>query len=225
MGLHAQRSFSLRDQILHKQAVLQSYCEDFDGKTIVIGHSIGAYIALKSVSHLQSHAGGKGNIEYVALFPFLACDPCSAPQKRLKAFAAMDTLGVVAGTSWVLSFLPRPVLELLVKRVDGTLDPHAVAATTGLITRDHIRNAFHLARCEFRELQHFDMDFMKQVADKTTLLHTPGDVWFPEWQENRIKAGASNLRMHSLEGYMHSFPVSVAMSKSLATTIAKLITD
>ncbi|GMH44208.1 hypothetical protein BSKO_12142 [Bryopsis sp. KO-2023] len=222
-GLHAQRTFSLREQIKHKQAVLKSYCENFDGKTVVIGHSIGAYMALKSVDHLQTSTGGKSDIEYVALFPFLACDPFSSRQKGLKALAALDALGVVNGTSWVLSFLPRPILELLTRLVDGTLDPHAVAATTGLISRDHVKNACHLARCEFRELEHFDLDLVRDVAENMILLHTPGDTWFPDWQQKEIEKSISKIRMHNLEGFVHGFPVSVSMSESLANIIVKII--
>lgn len=76
-----------------------------------------------------------------------------------------------------------------------------------------------------RELTSLDVSFLREVAHYTTLVCTPGDHWFPDWQKSRIEQFISSLKIQTLRGFKHAFPVSVDMSESLSHSLARIIED
>lgn len=76
-----------------------------------------------------------------------------------------------------------------------------------------------------RELTNLDVSFLKEVAQHTTLVCTPGDRWFPNWQKDHIQQSVDSIKIKFLDGFKHAFPVSVEMSESLSYSIAQIIGD
>lgn len=151
--LHGKRAFSLQEQIAHKEAVLWGLCGAFKGKTIVIGHSIGAYMALKAVESLRAKnfLGSGKDLQIVALFPFLAKNPSCLRQRRLTALTMIDAqMGLATMFMGVMSYLPIKWIGYIAALCDQMLDPHAVWALVGLVDAQHARNALHMGYCEFR---------------------------------------------------------------------------
>lgn len=124
---------------------------------IVIGHSVGSYIALEVFNrHLHSHLGsGKVNLSAaILLFPtvtHIAKSPSGRKLDLIRSSPFLDRNAHRFAKGFV-DLLPTSVLRWVVSRVLG-FPPHAVDATVRFLqSRDGIWQAIHMGKDEMRTI-------------------------------------------------------------------------
>ncbi|KAL3132467.1 hypothetical protein ABBQ32_009017 [Trebouxia sp. C0010 RCD-2024] len=147
---YGNKAFSLQEQIDHKVAYIYQHMSQ-QQPIAIIGHSIGAYMALKVVKRLQAVTSASPDIAKVlAIFPFLQADLSTGQQTMMHALTkAPRFMGVIGA---MLGLLPSKCKRWLVNWWGGGLDDYAEKATVGLLNYNTIMNGFFLGQTEFRDL-------------------------------------------------------------------------
>ena len=116
----------LQGQILHKVDFLREHVlvSGSMRRVVLIGHSIGAHIAVRAYERLDSHSK-KQVAKIVALFPFLSVDPGAARQRLLRCLASVPA--GVACLAACLGCLPLTVKKRLISAWAGSSLAEAAA--------------------------------------------------------------------------------------------------
>jgi len=146
------KTFTLQEQAAHKLRYVREHALGPGRPPLcIVGHSIGAYVALQNLRALEAERAADQLQQVVALFPFLCFDTASWRQWALEHLAAWPrTAGAVLGA---VGALPTAVPRALLRTLAPDLDTHAVEKTLGMLSYRHGRNALVLAGHEFRDLR------------------------------------------------------------------------
>ncbi|TYH76950.1 hypothetical protein ES332_D04G120900v1 [Gossypium tomentosum] len=137
--------YSLQEQIDHKIEFIK--VQNIEAPLVLVGHSIGSYIALEMLRRLPEKA-----MYCIGLYPFLALNLQSKKQAVIvkvimsRVLSTMVTLFVAS-----LSLLPRQVLRLISELSNGkSWSNTAHEACCSHLPQYHtIRNVLYMARTEF----------------------------------------------------------------------------
>lgn len=214
-------SFVLSDQVDALERAVESLQAH---RVALVGHSIGAHIALQL---LRRGTRRQRVIGVVGLYPFLRCNQRSRVQKVLAALVAFRPLTeLVALVAGVLSIMPArwkllllaPVFSLL-----GGLGREAQVVTAHWVRPASIRNVCVLGASEFASLAG-EPDWGVGVQRPVRLLYGPAeDFWAPGHDaDDAAGAGAHVTRDAS---FGHMFCVTADGSRHLAARTARLLED
>ncbi|KAE9548885.1 hypothetical protein FO519_007910 [Halicephalobus sp. NKZ332] len=177
--LERNERFLLQDQVKHK---LNFFLEHVPKKPklILIGHSIGAYMALKILPELISE--GFNVVRTLALFPTIEQMAVSPNGTRLggilRFFDEHDTLSRII-LSW-LWLLPLQVKRFLVgfNLRDPSIPECIVESAMELISAPVVRNIIHMSNDELKNVVDHDPELFKH-KDKILMYYGKTDGWVP----------------------------------------------
>lgn len=112
--------YSLADQIQHKVAFMRQHMTvgPHASPIVVMGHSIGAHMAVHAVHALESESVTKTNIaSVIGLFPFFMADPTSSTQWRIQRMVQWP--GLIGGMVSCMRLLPVGLQRRLVGAYGG----------------------------------------------------------------------------------------------------------
>jgi len=157
----AQEALTLQQQIDHKAQFLAEHCLGaHDLPVVLLGHSIGAYMAHKATQQLEE--GGTRRVAHVgALCPFFETTP-NRTQRVLHALSGC--LGSMAALGGMLERTGPAVRRVLRPLWAGGMGADAVVATEALFRRDAFQAAFGLAATEFSTLTPSDAIWAELAA-------------------------------------------------------------
>lgn len=215
--------FSLEEQVEHKVDFVQNYDADKDLPTFVVGHSIGAHMAVCVFKRLPD------KVHYmVGLYPFLATNQGSSFQSFLKWSLRQGFLcEALSHFAGFMGKLPEVMSRGFLKGVFGSgWSPASVnVACQYLLQYSLVRNITYMGMTEFKKMQtHPDWDFLKQRQDSISLLFGVDDHWGPLTLFEEVTRQAPDLDVEiEREGHDHAFCCTEAGSLWVAAFSAKTI--
>ncbi|CAI5469646.1 unnamed protein product [Closterium sp. Yama58-4] len=207
-----------------QQSPQQQQQQQQQQRWVVVGHSIGAHIAVEMRRHLPSHV-----VHVVGLFPFLAFNHQSDEQRRLKLIASLTPLlAVVAALLQVVRVLPAGVLRWVVRRGVGKAWSHgAVHVTaTAMLRYNMLRNYAYMGHTEFIYFsqREFDWAFLSSNAPHFTFIFGRDDHWGPLHLHQQMQERVPEVAAYvDEEGHEHTFCCTDRGASSIATYVAKLL--
>ncbi|GAQ78211.1 hypothetical protein KFL_000090570 [Klebsormidium nitens] len=209
---HTQRDWekgklsSLQDQIEHKAAYLRTL-EDQGLPVILVGHSIGAHIALELLRRFP-----KLVTKVIGLYPFLSLNLDSSEQKILgratRFYPARLAFSTLAGT---LGFLPASLqMALLRSTIGKAWDQPAIDVTRRYMLTHHVAaNYVYMGATEFEtfaRLELPDWEFLDSQKGKVALLFGADDHWGPISLSDLARERVPLLHIiEEKEGLLHAF--------------------
>ena len=152
----------------HKKEFLQAYCEDNETPLLVVGHSIGGYMAIEAVKRWAASKRGSGkrvtrsqsslqrapspsqNCKIMALMPYMQFDEDSSKQRTLRRIAKRPYIPAAIASA-VGFVVPKFLLLRLLTAFDKNLEKQsATCIAEHLLSYTVGHNAFSLAQDEFR---------------------------------------------------------------------------
>jgi len=248
-----EQAFSLQEQIEHKVAFIEEFClaaEQGSPGIMLVGHSIGAYMALHAAKVIEDRLGSSENAEpagdeaearegdaapgaekrhgrlakVVGVFPFLGVDSRgSTRQSFLRGVSQVPQVMAAAGAA--LGLLPQGLRHSVIRLCGGSeLQEHAVDSTGMLLRYWNCYNAFYLAKTEFADLEAPpDWDLIRRLGDRAAMIVCPNDMWAPDWMMEEMQAEVPALPVIRDTSMVHGFCVSDVQSRGMAAHLAGLL--
>ncbi|KAK8562212.1 hypothetical protein V6N12_049259 [Hibiscus sabdariffa] len=215
------RLYSLQEQIDHKIEFIK--VQNIEAPLVLVGHSIGSYIALEMLRRLPKKA-----VYCIGLYPFLALNLQSKKQAVIvKVIMSRVLSTTVMLFVALLGLLPRRVLRLISELSNGKSWSNTAheAACSHLAQYHTIRNVLYMARTEFIKLSETpDWNFMRENQEKISFLYGIDDHWGPLQMFEEVSRQASGIALSiEREGHTHGFCCSEAGSIWVARHAASLI--
>ena len=236
-GVYKPAFYTLEDQVEHKLDFLESYCSDVDAPLLVVGHSIGGYMALEAVKRWQARAGSRrvtrsaskakgtsrrthpsDSCRIMALMPYMQFDEDCKKQISLEKVARRPYVpAAVAG------FLGLVVPKFLTVRLLTAFDKNLERESAGHVADQLLsytvgHNAFSLAQDEFRALRGKEIDWGWLRGNKGRIgwVFCPGDHWAPKKLWEQVKGEGAGDFIRFCEDQFHGFCTSARASKGMA---------
>ncbi|XP_024539584.1 lipid droplet-associated hydrolase isoform X1 [Selaginella moellendorffii] len=172
------KKFSLQQQIDHKAGFLEERYINSDLPTVLVGHSIGAYIILELLKRFPNKLQC-----VIGLHPFLKTNPDSLKQAVLKAICESSLMrATVSSLAGLLGHSPAWISRRLVKAVVGRAwGPCAVDTTCKYLLRSSmVANFTYMGMTEFAKLkEEVDWDFLRENHRRVCFLFGIDDHWGP----------------------------------------------
>eukprot|EP00891_Asterochloris_glomerata_P000518 jgi/Astpho2/518/Aster-x0937 len=195
----------LKQQILHKLHYVQQHMSPRT-PLVLIGHSIGAFMALAVSNSLEQDPDGHQTIEspgkartnskVLALFPFFQTNPGDTEQFGYLMLQVSSACG-------------------------HEMDEHAITTTLGMLSFVTVRSGFVLGQHEFRDLA-APADWAQLHRLGLGVIYGEKDRWLPrhQWQHFVDLPG---LQGKLTAGHNHDFCVSVKSSQHIAELSAAMM--
>jgi len=219
------QSFSLQDQIDHKVQYVRErlLLESPDLPLVLVGHSIGAYIALEMLKKFPSQV-----VHVSGLYPFLTLNKQSKFQGVLGKVVGSRALCTLISTfADLVGRLPNHISRVLVKVLLGRVwDPLAIDVTCRyMLQKNVVQNFLYMGRTEFALLSpEPDWNFLKQNQTKTSFLFGIDDHWGPLSLLDEMCKKVPELEVATeREGHLHAFCCTKAGSDWVARYAADTI--
>ncbi|XP_059278800.1 uncharacterized protein LOC132032985 [Lycium ferocissimum] len=214
--------FSLQEQTDHKMNFIEHELQDAEVPIVLIGHSMGSYIALEIFKRLQ------GKVTYcIFLYPFMAVNTKSSTQAVIKKISGSRTLRTgLSSIGAILGLLPARISRLLVKiSVGKSWCPSAVEALCTHVLRYHtVQNMLYMAMTEFEELcEGPDWSFMREKESQMAFLFGSDDHWGPLHLYEEISNKVPGAVLALGGDYPHAFSCTDAGSLWVAQHVSNLI--
>ena len=216
-ALSTPRCFVLDEQIRCAASLLASL--PATQSVVLVGHSIGAHVALQLLSAKSAAVVG-----VVGLYPFLRY----GRSQRFLAWmvACRPLVELVAGVAGLLERLPTSLLLFLLQpffALLGVLGAAAQKVTAAWLRPASIRNVCVLGSSEFKALAR-EPDWSLITDARVRLMYgPPDDMWAPSADADEAEIrGAAVTRDAS---FGHMFCVTDAGSRHVAAVTSRLIAD
>jgi pimeloyl-ACP methyl ester carboxylesterase len=209
---------SLQEQIANKVRIIDtiissapfsSFTQD-KPKLVVMGHSVGAYMALQVLKQRPQNVD-----KLFLLFPTISHIGQGSPFGRLSAILTSlpGSARVAASLITLLRLiLPIPLLALLV-RLGHTLPGTSLSTTLAkFFNPASVLSFSHLAKYEFREIKDLDVDTVTKYAKRITAYYAVHDRWVPHFAREQIiriinQNGGDAIICN--EGFPHAFSLGI----------------
>jgi len=188
--------YTLEDQVVHKQRFLEKVYSGEKGdkagsSLLVVGHSIGGFMALEAVKRWQASEKQKrrasrhsrhvsDTCRIFAQMPYMQFDEGSPKQLRLEKVAQRPY--IPAAFAQCLGLVPHFLTVRLIRLFDKNVEAESARHVAGqLLSYTVGHNAFSLARDEFKSLRRKEIDWqwLKGEAARLGFVFCPGDHWSP----------------------------------------------
>lgn len=178
--------FTLKDQLEHLVEYIKSTRPVSNGrKTLLIGHSIGAEMAL----HAMDTLGTDRVPRVVGLMPFMLTNKDSLHQRFLSLLVHIYPLvRTVAAVIGIISMLPEALKRVALSPVVCQMEAPAAHMTQRWLRHNSVINMALMGRTEFDALQQLDYERIERHAARLALLYCPDDHWAPMSQLDMFRA-------------------------------------
>lgn len=215
--------FSLEEQIEHKVQFIENQGSDPKVPLLLVGHSIGAHIALCVFKKLPD------KVQYVVgVYPFLGINKRSSFQSLLRWFSRQgllcEALSYFAGfVAQLPKFMSRGLVSGIIGR--GWSPVSVNVACQYLLQYSVVRNFSYMGMTEFRKLQTYpDWAFLREKQDQISFLFGVDDHWGPLTLFEEVCKEAPDLDVEiEREGHDHAFCCTEAGSSWVAAYCARTI--
>ena len=228
------RTFSLEEQVEHVSAFLESEARDLgeDKQLVMIGHSIGAYIALEALARVRP----KRLAAAVGIMPYLE----NTDQAETKKLAGMATSWwfpvaacVVAALAQLIGWLPPGLRRWLVVKVEPkfpNFEPEQAALTLRAMPQlPLLLNVLFLFRSEaFNHAAPYDhATRLHGFKERVGLYFTDkeGDITVDHWAPpcRAEKGAAAGLQVRVEPGLPHAFGTSASSRERVTKAVAEMV--
>ncbi|XP_034288079.1 lipid droplet-associated hydrolase isoform X1 [Pantherophis guttatus] len=208
--------FGLQGQVEHKLKFLRKYVPK-DVKLILIGHSIGSYIALK----IMKQSPELEILRSILLFPTIE-RMAQSPHGKLLTPLFCHLRYILYIPIYLFTLLPERVKSFLVPFALN--DETAVTTVVDMLNMDCIANIIYLASQEMRNVLERDNSTIKQHLNKLIFYYGSTDSWCPlqYCEEMKMAFPDGDIRICE-KGISHSFVLD--SSKEMAEMITGWIQD
>ncbi|EDO34015.1 predicted protein, partial [Nematostella vectensis] len=202
-------TYSLQEQIKHKQDYIENHIPP-SMKIVLIGHSIGAYIALKL---LKESSRAADIVKLILLFPTIE-RMAATPNGRIITPIVNYFKWFAVSTVSVVSYLPTSFTRLLVRWwFSGKNTTNSVVDTTmKLLTSDASNNCLGMAYCEMQEVQDLDTEVIGNNLKKIIFYYGSSDQWAPVSYYEELKSRFPEGEIYLCQrGFEHAFVLSASV--------------
>ncbi|XP_058035525.1 lipid droplet-associated hydrolase isoform X2 [Ahaetulla prasina] len=213
--------FGLQGQAEHKLKFLRKFVPK-DVKLILIGHSIGSYLALK----IMKHSPEVEILRSILLFPTIE-RMAQSPQGKLLTPLLCHLRYILYIPIYLFTLLPERVKSFLVPFAlnwQKLNDETVVTTLVDMLNMDCIANIMYLGSQEMRSVQERDSSTIKQHLNKLIFYYGATDSWCPlqYCEEMKMEFPDGDIRICE-KGIGHSFVLD--SSKEMAEMITDWIQD
>ncbi|XP_077167754.1 lipid droplet-associated hydrolase [Paroedura picta] len=213
--------FGLSGQTEHKLNFLRKNVPR-DMKLVLIGHSIGCYIALE----MMKQAPELEVLRCVMLFPTIE-HMAQSPQGKIMTPFLCQLRYIVYMPIYLLTLLPEMIKSTLVRFFLRGLkfqDEHLITASLALANMNCIANVMYLASQEMRIVVERDRRTIRQHLKKLTFYYGATDPWCPVryYEEMKAEFPEGDIRLCE-KGIRHAFVLGA--SKEVAAMITEWVQD
>lgn len=225
------RAFDLEQQVDHVAGFLEGELSaSGEADLVVVGHSIGAWVALEAVRRLG--ANQRRVTACLGLMPYLATETEDAGRKAvlIRQWFAPALIWLLAGVAQLIGWLPvrawrMAALRFLEPEISGYDPDQREIAEMSLPRFGTLLNILTLFRAEARNhASPYDFSRLDGFRDRVCLLVSPGDPWC--CSESAGGGAAAGLAVHRVAGLPHAFGTQRASRTAvvawLTTTVRKL---
>ena len=222
-GIYKPSYYTLEDQVQHKVRFLETKCNEGKIPLLVVGHSIGGYMAIEAVKRWAETGGRDAKIasacKILALMPYMAFDESSPKQMNLERVARRPYIPATVASA--LGFVPKFALVRVLTLFDKNLDAHSAGCVADqLLSYTVSHNAFSLAQDEFRSLRTKSPDFgwLRENRERIGWVFCPDDHWAPEhlYRDVCDNLGKEATFVRFSEDQFHGFCTSAEASRDMA---------
>ncbi|CAN1306515.1 Lipid droplet-associated hydrolase [Linum perenne] len=200
--------FSLQEQVNHKVDYISQELQDTEVPVVLVGHSIGSYIAMETFRRKQNKV-----IYVIGLYPFIMLNPLSKEQAIIGRISSSPLLSGLISllVAFVGLILPEWLSTYMAVKYIGNSSLSRSAVETA---RTHL----------LKFSQAPDWEFMRDNHSKMAFLFGVGDYWGPleVYEEIAKQVPEMNLAIER-EGLPHSFCCTEVGSIWVASRVASLI--
>jgi hypothetical protein len=212
---------SLQEQIANKvrivdtiisSAPFSSYMQE-KPKLVVMGHSVGAYMALQVLKQQPQ------NIDNLfLLFPTISHIGQGSSFGRLSAVVTSlpHSARVASSLTFLLRLvLPIPLLAFIIRLAHSMPGTSLSTTLSKFFNPASVLSFSHLAKFEFREIRHLDVDTVTKYAKRITAYYALHDRWVPQFAREQviriINANGGDAIICN-EGFPHAFSLGTLVS-------------
>jgi|MDSY01.2.fsa_nt_gb pimeloyl-ACP methyl ester carboxylesterase len=224
--------YGIEEQCAHiAEYVAEDVSRDPNERTILVGHSIGAYFGVEALRRMA--AAGKASsskpspspvVSFVGLMPFFESNDRSPHYRRLGFllrffWPVLYVLGAIA--QLLGTFAPPSLKALALSSQTDSMDPDMIDFTArSMLSFPVVCNFLWLGKTEFDNHNIRPFDFGRWLpALPTRLLYTDNDFWAPrECHDRAVAAGVDSTFM---PGQKHAFGVSTRTAEPIAEWFAE----
>ena len=203
----------------------------------LVGHSIGALIALRAAAALDAGGERGSTAAVVALMPYLAFNAAAPQQRALKLLTRRPGRAAAAAAAAGLAAQPGRVQGAILRAATGPADrglaPHAAGAVLAFLGAGGTRHALGLAATEFKQLSAPaftpEWGLLARLGSRGAAFYADGDHWCPVECGvaglGAAAAAAPDAKIRLLDNQRHDFPVCEARSASAADAVAAVLLE
>ena len=198
-------SFNLDDQIEHKLAFLAYYILP-KTKVILIGHSVGAYIALEVLKRYHDRSK---ILKCILLFPTIERVD-SSPSGRFWTFVShylhWPCLVATVLVSLLPSFAQRWTINWWMYLNSVENKQCIMNATQSMLTYSTVRNMLEIGR-QLVTIREIDQDCIRTNLDKLVFFYGQGDPWVPRchYEDMKRRFPGGHVKLATDEHIQHAF--------------------
>ena len=201
---------TLKEQIEHKIAFIDEFVPR-DKQLVLIGHSVGAYMALKM---LENRRIERRVCRCILLFPTIE-NIRNTPNGHFWDPVSYYLRHPFALTAWLLSFTPFWLRKMLVDWRTSwkgrDTHPHLVDAFMHCVSYTLMNNALYLAASEMEHINEMDDSLVETIqrnTKKLTFYYGADDRWAPVdfYKEMKERFPEGDIRLCG-HGFPHDFVV------------------
>lgn len=213
--------FGIYGQIEHKLNFLRKNVPE-DMKIVLIGHSIGCYIALE----IMKKAPELEILRCVMLFPTVE-RMAQSPEGKILTPLLCQLRYILYMPIYLLTLLPERAKDYLIRcllRDVKNMDKYSITTSLDLANMGCIANVMYMASQEMRKVVERDNTTIKQHLKKLTFYYGAADAWCPVQYYEEMKADFPGGDIQLCEkGIWHAFVLE--SSKEVAEMVVEWLQD
>jgi len=220
-------AFGLAEQVEHITSFIEAELATGD-EVVVIGHSIGAWIALEAVRRAETL---RRVAAFIGLMPYLQTETEQARKVSalITQWWARPLFWLIAAFGQLIGWLPtarwrRAGMELLEPDLRNYEAEQAAVAVACMLRFGTLYNVLTLFRAEaFSHATPYDYTRWEGLCDKRAAFLFAGD--FDQWAppEAAARAAAAGLSVHTEPGVPHAFGTRAATRAAVVAWIAQAV--
>jgi len=191
------RRFMLEGQIEHKRQLIELLAPN--AEITLIGHSIGAYMALHLIDSLKNCS------KVVGITPTIERMEQSPEGKRM-TFHFSNLTPLYTAIFFIISLFPRSIRDLIVKLRGSYVPCVHKCIRDEFLTSNAIWTAFFMAESEMAQVVERPDALLSRHSDKISLYYARDDRWTPREYFESLQKSHPSVKCHLLPAQIpHAF--------------------